>query len=86
MHDYPRAMHLGADVLAERSRHSYVPAIRIARLYAHARDKEQVMKWLEKAYDRRESPLGHLSVAWDWDLMRDDPRFRELVRRSGLPN
>jgi TolB-like protein/DNA-binding winged helix-turn-helix (wHTH) protein len=84
-HNYARAMHLGAEMLAARSRHSYVPAIRIARLYAHAGDKDQVMTWLEKAYDRRESPLGHLGVAWDWDGLRDDPRFGELVRRSGLP-
>ena len=84
-YNYARAMHLGAEVLAARSRQSYVPAIRIARLYAHAGDKDQVMTWLEKAYDRRESPLGHLGVAWDWDVMHDDPRFRELVRRSGLP-
>lgn len=84
-HNYAQAMHLGAVVLADRSRHSYVPAIRIARLYAHAGDKDQVMTWLEKAYYRRESPLGHLGVAWDWDGLRDDLRFRELVRRSGLP-
>jgi len=85
-HNYARAMHLGAEVLAARSRHSYVPAIRIARLYAHAGDKDQVMQWLEKAYDRRESPLGHLGVAWDWDGLRDNARFRELLRRFGLPH
>ncbi len=43
------------------------------------------MKWLEKAYERRETPLSHLAVAWDWDFIRNDPRFRELLRRSGLP-
>ena len=84
-HDYARAMHLAAETLAAQSRRSYVPAVRIARLYAHGGDKDQVMKWLEKAYERRESPLTHLGVARDWDLMRDDPRFRELIRRFGLP-
>lgn len=84
-HNYGRAMRAGADVLALRSRHGYVPAVRIARLYAHAGDKDQVMKWLEKAYERRETPLSHLAVAWDWDFIRNDPRFRELLRRSGLP-
>ena len=84
-HDYARAMHVAAETLAARARRSYVPAVRVARLYAHAGDKDEVMQWLEKAYDRRETPLSHLGVAWDWDLMRDDARFRELVRRSGLP-
>ncbi len=83
--DYARAMRLAAETLAERSRRSYVPAVRIARLYAHAGNKDDVVRWLEKAYDRRESPLSHLGVAWDWDFVRDDPRFRELVRRSCLP-
>ncbi len=84
-HDYARAMRLAADTLAARSKHSYVPAVRIARLYAHAGDKDEVIRWLEKAYERRESPLTHLGVAWDWDFLRDDVRFRELVRRAGLP-
>ena len=83
-HNYAQAMRLGAETLAARSKHNYVPAVRIARLYAHAGDRDEVMRWLEKAYDRRESPLSHLGVAWDWDFMRADPRFRELVRRSGL--
>jgi len=83
--DYAQAMRLAAETLAARSRRSYVPAVRIARLYAHAGNKDDVMRWLEQAYDRRESPLSHLAVAWDWDFMRHDPRFRELVRRSGLP-
>ena len=83
--DYARAMHLGAEVLAARSRRSYVPSIRIARLYAHAGENDQALQWLEKAYERRETPLSHLGVAWDWDNLRSDPRFRDLQRRFGLP-
>ena len=81
---YARAMHLGAEVLAARSRRTHVPAVRIARLYAHAGDKEEVLRWLQKAYDQRETPLTHLGVAWDWDFLRSDPRFRDLLHRVGL--
>jgi tetratricopeptide (TPR) repeat protein len=81
---YARAMHLGADVLAVRSKRIHVPAVRIARLYAHAGDKEQALHWLQKACDERESPLTHLGVAWDWDFLRSDPRFQDLMRRVGL--
>ena len=81
---YARAMHLGADVLAARSQRTYVPAVRIARLYAHAGDTEQALHWLEKACDERESPLTHLGVAWDWDLLRSDARFQDLMHRVGL--
>src|SRR5664279_3837635 len=79
---YARAMHLGADVLAARSQRTHVPAVRIARLYAHAGAKEQALHWLQKACDERESPMTHLGVAWDWDFLRPDPRFQDLMRAS----
>ena len=81
---YSRAMHSGADVLAARSQRTHVPAVRVARLYAHAGDKEQALSWLQKACDERESPLIHLGVAWDWDFLRSDPRFQDLLCRVGL--
>jgi TolB-like protein/DNA-binding winged helix-turn-helix (wHTH) protein len=82
---YARAMHLGAEVLAARSKRTHVPAVRIARLYAHAGDKDEVLRWLHKAYDERETPLLHLGVAGDWDLLRTDPRFHDLLRGMRFP-
>ena len=82
---YARAMHRGAEVLAERSKRTHVPAVRIARLYAHAGDKNEVLRWLKNAYDERETPLIHLGVAWDWDFLRTDPRFQDLLRSMRFP-
>ena len=82
---YARAMHRGAEVLAERSKRTHVPAVRIARLYAHAGDKDEVLRWLNKAYDERETPLIHLAVAWDWDFVRTDPLFQDLLRSMRFP-
>jgi len=82
---YSRAMHFGAEMLAKRSRQCHVPGVRIARLYAHAGENDQAMEWLQSAFEQRETPLMHLSVAWDWDALRDDPRFRDLLRHVGLP-
>ncbi|HUM04596.1 MAG TPA: winged helix-turn-helix domain-containing protein [Terriglobales bacterium] len=81
---YSVAMHRAADVLAARASHTYVPAVRIARLYAHAGDKDGVFRWLERAYVQHETTLTHLNVAWDWDWVRDDPHFQDLVQRMGL--
>ena len=83
--EYARAMHLGAEVLAARSGRCHVPSVRVARLYAHAGNSDRAIEWLEKAFEQRESPLIHLGVAWDWVALHDDPRFRELLRRLGLP-
>jgi TolB-like protein/Tfp pilus assembly protein PilF len=82
---YRRAMRFGAETLVKRSRRCYVPSVRIARLYAHAGENDQAIEWLQRACEQRETPLFHLSVAWDWDVLRDDPRFHDLLRRVGLP-
>lgn len=82
---YPGAMRRAAAMLAERASRTYVPAMRIARLYAHASEKDRAFEWLERAYEKRETPLIHLSVGWDWDSLRDDPRFQDLLQRMNLP-
>ncbi len=83
--DYRGAMRLAAEKLAARSNLTYVPALRIARLYAHAGEKDRALEWLEKAYEEREPPLVHLRVGWDWHSLRDDPRFQDLLRRMNFP-
>jgi tetratricopeptide (TPR) repeat protein len=86
MDGYAGAMRLAAEKLAERSAISYAPAFRIARLFAQARERTRAQEWLEKAYEHRESPLVHLSVGWDWDSLREEPQFQDLLRRIGLPD
>jgi len=83
--DYQGAMKLAAETLAARAAQTHVPALRVARLYAHAEDKERALEWLEKAYEAHEGPLCRLRVVWDWDNLRDDPRFQDLLRRMNLP-
>ena len=83
--DYQGAMRLAAETLAARAQQTHVPAIRIARLYAHAEEKDRALEWLEKAYEGREGPLCRLGVVWDWNSLRDDSRFQNLLRRMNLP-
>jgi len=83
--DYRRAMRSAAAALAARSRRKYVPAVRVARLFAHAAEKDEALHWLEKAVDEREPPLVHLLVAWDWGGLRDEARFRALLDRVRFP-
>jgi tetratricopeptide (TPR) repeat protein len=87
---YPKAgyttnMHAAAETLAQRSEQTHVPAVRIARLYAHAGDVDRALQWLEKAYEAREAPLVHLRVAWDWDDLRTHPGFQDLIQRLNFP-
>jgi hypothetical protein len=78
-------MRLAALELEKRGAATHVPAVRIARLWAHAGDADRALDWLERAYVWRESPLVHLRVSWDWDNLRDDPRFQSLLRRMQFP-
>jgi serine/threonine-protein kinase len=83
---YRAAMRSAGDVLSARSNQTHVPAVRIARVYAHAGANERALEWLERAYDRRESPLIHIGIGWDWDSLRGDPHFNDLLRRMNLPS
>ena len=82
---YRAGMKRAGEVMAARSKQRHVPAIRIARMFAHAGDKHSAIQWLEKAYQARESPMMRLGVFWDWDDLRDDPRFQDLLRRMNFP-
>jgi hypothetical protein len=42
------------------------------------------MKWLERGYAERDGFLVSLKDP-EWDSLRSDPRFKDLVRRLGLP-
>lgn len=71
--------------MVAQSTRRHVPAIRIARMFAHSGDKSSAIQWLEEAYRARESPLIRLAVFWDWDDLRSDARFQDLSRRMNLP-
>src|ERR1700745_2853985 len=70
--------------LRDLSKKRYVPSASFAIIYVGLGDKDQAFTWLEKAYEER-SRLPMLKVDPIWDPLRADPRFRELVRRIGLP-
>jgi hypothetical protein len=45
----------------------------------------EAFAWLEKAYEERDPQLTYLKVGRRFEPLRQDPRFRELVLRVGLP-
>jgi len=61
------------------------PAFVLAAFYAKADRPDEAIEWLEKGYEERDFRLTKLSGAFEFDGLRSDPRFRELLRRMGLP-
>jgi TolB-like protein/Tfp pilus assembly protein PilF len=69
----------------ERSHEQYVPALDFALIYAALGDEEQVLTHLEKAIDDGDwRAPGHLMHSFEFDSVRDTPRFKVLVERMGL--
>jgi TolB-like protein/DNA-binding winged helix-turn-helix (wHTH) protein len=62
-----------------------IPTFFVAFLYGLVGDKDQAFAWLERAFAERNAALTDLNVDPIWDSLRDDPRFKDLVRRVGLP-
>lgn len=82
---YKAAMRRVGEMMVAESTHRHMPSIRIARMFSHAGDSDTAMQWLEKAYKEREGPMIRIAVFWDWDNLRSDPRFNDLLHRMNLP-
>ena len=80
--------------LAEEEEHLYVSKklfvpTDVAGFYAAAGDKDRAFYWLEQAYKYRGQGVGSPFVFLNRNPMleplRSDPRYKDLVRRIGLP-
>src|SRR6266850_190799 len=58
----------------------------VAVIYAGLGEKDQAFKWLEKAYADYSLLPGPLHFDPRLDILRNDPRYKSLLRRSGLPD
>jgi len=63
----------------------YASPYMIARSYADLGDKEKAFEWLDIAYREHDWLLIDLNIAYQFDSLRSDPRFVELVKKVGLP-
>ena len=63
----------------------YVPAVYFAGLYTGLGEKDKAFQWLNTAYQQRTDYLIYLNVEPMADPLRSDPRFKDLLRRIGLP-
>jgi len=55
-----------------------------AVIYTELGDRDQALESLEKAFAERGTGLTRLKTHPDFDPLRDDPRFHDLLRRMNL--
>jgi len=65
--------------------HQGLTFLYLAHLYALLGDEAHAMSYLERAYDDHVWALPFATTAPELDSIRSSPRFRDLVRRTGLP-
>ena len=63
---------------------SYVSPALLAAIYCALGDNERAMALLEQAYIRRDLLLRYIHTGYEYDGLRDDPRFIDLTRRMGF--
>jgi len=78
-----RALVAGLEVADARG--ELPPSFFPAMLYGQLGQKDRAFYWLERGYRERSAAYSALNVDPCWDPLRSDPRFKDLVRRVGLP-
>ncbi len=59
--------------------------VQMATIYAQLGERDKAFELLEKGYNGRDTVLLWLKVSPEFDSLRSDPRFDDLMRRVGLP-
>ena len=72
--------------LMERAATSYVSSMWPAMTHLGLGDRESVFHSLERAFAERDGSLVLITSAIEFDPVREDPRFKSLLERMGLPH
>lgn len=71
--------------LKRRSRHRYISPCLFALVQIALGERDQAIMSLEQGYTNRDQWMLYLKVAPSFDDLRSDPRFKDLLRRVGIP-
>ncbi len=74
------------DRLRDAARREYVPPFAVAWLAAALGDKDRAFEALEQLYRERSQFAVFLKVEPNFDPLRSDPRYAELLRRIKFPD
>ncbi|NNE66471.1 MAG: protein kinase [Pyrinomonadaceae bacterium] len=72
-------------MIKEDSKTEFVPNFEIALIYANLEEKENSVKYLEKGYEEREEQILLTLNDANFDFIRDEQRFKDLVEKVRSP-
>jgi tetratricopeptide (TPR) repeat protein len=61
------------------------PGLYLAGVYAGLGDKDKAFEWLEKDVSLKHGELSIIKWRVQFQSLRDDPRYKDLLKRMGLP-
>ena len=82
---YQLALQRNAEALIEQSKSKYITPNQVATLYSRAGKKDEALEWLEKAYEEHDINMPYINTDPIFDYLREDPRFKELVKKMKFP-
>jgi eukaryotic-like serine/threonine-protein kinase len=68
----------------EAAKEQYIPPLAFAALYTDLKEQDKAFEWLEKAYQEHSTWLVFLNTDPQFESLRSDPRFKDLVKRIGI--
>ncbi len=69
----------------EQAKASYVSPVELASYYAQLGDKDQALAHLEEGYRQHSTDVIYTQEDPAYDSLHNDPRYRELIQKIGLP-
>ena len=71
--------------LQDKGKSEYVLPIHFAALYGDLGNTDEAFRWLEKVYQERHYGMFLLRIPSQWEPLRMDPRFDDLLERMNFP-
>ena len=84
--DYRAALTNVANLMIARSYTAHVTPWQIATLFTRAGKKNEAFDWLEKALVVRDPNMSYISIDPIFDYLRDEQRFKALLRQMNFPD
>jgi TolB-like protein/DNA-binding winged helix-turn-helix (wHTH) protein/tetratricopeptide (TPR) repeat protein len=75
------AMRAMAEALVARASESYVDPFEIGETFARAGMVDEALYWLDRAVEYGSYQLNYVAFFPHFDILHDDPRFRDLLER-----
>jgi TolB-like protein/lipopolysaccharide biosynthesis regulator YciM len=71
--------------LSETDETAYFKNESLAFAYAATKNKDKALEYLNKSFEERDPELITIKMSEVYDFLNDDPHFKELIKKIGLP-